>query len=245
MRQSPVLSSFPNTPEAGPFPPPELPGFLGTSDPLRRPDGPPPFLAAFSGSRFPRPSRASPTDARLPFRRAVLTTPVDPMGARWLSLWRAPAPGFFPFGAAFPGLASGRRPHCRFRGLLKLHACYGPPDCSPTIRGLCREVSIGSVTRTHRSPAIESNHQLFVWVLPPLVISPFGAHARPPALPGPYFAGLLGTPFGGNSGLGKVTLISASVRLTHSAACCCLSRLKIWSRTSERSLKVTISALKT
>src|ERR1039457_5781450 len=90
--------------------------------------------------------------------------------------------GFFPIGSAFPGLWSGRRPHCRFRGLLKLYACYGPPDCSPTMRGLCREVSISTVTRAHRSPAIESNHQLFVWVLPPLVISPFGAHQRPPAL---------------------------------------------------------------
>src|SRR5258708_38945447 len=28
------------------------------------------------------------------------------------------------------------------------------------------------------SPAIESNHQLFEWVLPPLVICPFGAHRR-------------------------------------------------------------------
>jgi hypothetical protein len=28
----------------GPFPPPALPGFLGTSGPFRRPDGPPPLL---------------------------------------------------------------------------------------------------------------------------------------------------------------------------------------------------------
>ena len=32
----------------GPFPPPELPGFIGTSDPLRLPDGPPPFLTTFA-----------------------------------------------------------------------------------------------------------------------------------------------------------------------------------------------------
>ena len=91
--------------------------------------------------------------------------------------------GFFPIRSAFPDLAAGRRPHCRFRGLLKLHACYGLPDCSPTIRGLCREVSIRPVTRTNRSPAIESNHQLFEWVLPPLVFSPLGAHTRPSAPP--------------------------------------------------------------
>ena len=86
--------------------------------------------------------------------------------------------GFFPFRAAFSAFAPDRHPHCSFRGLLKLHSHYGPPDCSPTLCGLCREVPISPVTRTHRSPAIESNHQLFEWVLPPLVISPFGAHAK-------------------------------------------------------------------
>ena len=32
----------------GSFPPPALPGFIGTSDPLRRSDGPLPFPAAFA-----------------------------------------------------------------------------------------------------------------------------------------------------------------------------------------------------
>ena len=86
--------------------------------------------------------------------------------------------GLFPIHSAFPALAPGRHPHCTFRGLLKLYTHYGPPDCSPTMRGLCREVSITTVTRANRSPAIESNHQLFEWVLPPLVISPFWAHAE-------------------------------------------------------------------
>ena len=94
--------------------------------------------------------------------------------------------GFFPIHSAIPALAPGRHPHCAFRGLLKLYAYYGPPDCSPTIgarvesalRGLCREVSTCPVTRTNRPPAIESNHQLFECVLPPLVISPFWAHAE-------------------------------------------------------------------
>ena len=89
--------------------------------------------------------------------------------------------GFFPFRAAFSAFAPDRHPHCSFRGLLKLYARYGPPDCSPTLCGLCHEVPISPVTRAHRSPAIESNHQLFEWVLPPLVISPFGAHAKAPA----------------------------------------------------------------
>jgi len=64
--------------------------------------------------------------------------------------------GFFPFRAAFSAFAPDRHPHCYFRGLLKLHTHYGPPDCSPTMGGLCREVPISPVTRTHRSPAIES-----------------------------------------------------------------------------------------
>ena len=38
------------------------------------------------------------------------------------------------------------------------------------------------VSRAGCSPDVESNHQLFEWVLPPLVTSPFGAHARSPAL---------------------------------------------------------------
>jgi hypothetical protein len=88
--------------------------------------------------------------------------------------------GLFPCRAAFSALAPDRHPHYCFRGLLKLHTRYGPPDCSPTMCGLCHEVSISPVFRTHRSPAIESNHQLFEWVLPPLVFSPFGAHAKAP-----------------------------------------------------------------
>src|SRR5258708_6318328 len=87
--------------------------------------------------------------------------------------------GYFPIHTPFPGFATGRRPHCSFRGLLGFHTHYGPPDCLPTIGGLCREVSASTVTRTHRSPAIQSK-----WVLPPLVISPFRAHAKLPAPPG-------------------------------------------------------------
>src|ERR1019366_9175323 len=93
----------------------------------------------------------------------------------WLARSRA---GLFPIRSAFPTHLLGRLPHYRFRGLLELHTHYGLPDCSSTIRGLCREVPASPVPRTHCSPAIESNHQLFEWVLPPLVICPFGAHRR-------------------------------------------------------------------
>jgi len=96
--------------------------------------------------------------------------------------------GFFPIRSAFPGLATGRRPHCRFRGLLELYTRYACQIARPPLRGLCRGVPARPVSRTGRPPAIESNHQLFEWVLPPLGISPFGAHARPPA---PHGAGRL------------------------------------------------------
>jgi len=51
-----VTRSFPpfqTHQKSGPFPPPALPGFLGTSDPFRRPDGPPPLLTTFA-DRSPR-----------------------------------------------------------------------------------------------------------------------------------------------------------------------------------------------
>src|SRR5207253_2055698 len=86
--------------------------------------------------------------------------------------------GLFPIRSAFPNRLLGRLPHCRFRGLLELHTHYGLPGRSSTIRGLCREVPASPVPRTGCSPAIESNHQLFEWVLPPLVICPFGARRR-------------------------------------------------------------------
>jgi hypothetical protein len=69
---------------------------------------------------------------------------------------------------------------CHFRGLLRLHSRYGPRNCLPTMRGLCREAPPRPVTRSERSPAIEPDHQLFEWVLPPLVISPVRAHAKAP-----------------------------------------------------------------
>jgi hypothetical protein len=40
--------------------------------------------------------------------------------------------GFFPIRTACPKNALGRRPHYRFRGLLKLYARYGLQGCSPT-----------------------------------------------------------------------------------------------------------------
>jgi hypothetical protein len=154
---------------------------MGTSDPLRRPDSPPPFLTTFAV----RDSRNHPEPTPLTlitFPTCCAHYPGGPSGCRLVIEIARSRAGYFPIRSAFPDLAAGRRPHCCFRGLLKLHAYYGLPDCSPTIRGLCRGVSVSPVTRTHRPPAIESNHQLFEWVLPPLVFSPLGAHTRSPAV---------------------------------------------------------------
>src|ERR1019366_77513 len=90
--------------------------------------------------------------------------------------------GFFPIRAAFSAFAPDRHPQGSFRGLLNLHTRCGPPDCSPAICGLCREVPISPVTRTHRSPDVAAKHQLFEWVLPSLVIAPLG-HPRKRPMP--------------------------------------------------------------
>jgi len=55
--------------------------------------------------------------------------------------------------AAFPVSQAGRRPRHHFQGRLELHSPYGLPVCSPTLRGLCYEASIRSVTQSNRSLA--------------------------------------------------------------------------------------------
>ena len=59
----------------------------------------------------------------------------------------------FPMDAAFPVTVAGRRPHLAFRGLLRLHSRYGPPDCSTAQGGLCHEASTQPVTQPSRSSA--------------------------------------------------------------------------------------------
>ena len=125
----------------------------------------------------PRPSRASPTDAVLPSWHAVLTTPVVRSVLLVIAMARSRA-GFFRIDSAFPASAPGRRhigPFEACSSFTRVTACQvaRPPFC-----GLCREVPTRPVSHPSRSPAIESNHQLFEWLLPPLVICPFRAHAE-------------------------------------------------------------------
>ncbi len=95
----------------------------------------------------PSPKTGLPRLPGTPFRRAVPTTPADQAGA---------SVDFFPARAAFPKWQEGRHPHCHFRGLLRLHACYGPPDRSAAQGDLCHEASARPVTRQSRSSATGS-----------------------------------------------------------------------------------------
>ncbi len=98
-----------------------------------------------------RPLPSSMTDLpRLPvspFRRAVPTTPADRAGAHV---------DYFPAHAAFPKWQEGQHPHWHFRGLLRLHTRYGPPDRSAAQGGLCHGASALPVTRQSRPSATGS-----------------------------------------------------------------------------------------
>jgi hypothetical protein len=111
--------------KSGSFPPPALPGFVGTTT-----------LSVFRTDRL----LATTLEARPPSvpdlpqllrslsPHAVLNTPVEPTSAFIGASWS---------GAAFPDSQAGRLPRLYFRGLLKLHSRYGLRTCSPAFRGLC------------------------------------------------------------------------------------------------------------
>jgi hypothetical protein len=106
-----------------------------------------------------------------PFRRAVPTTPADRAGAHV---------DCFPAHAAFPKWQEGRHPRCHFRGLLRLHSRYGPPDRSAAPR---QPLSRGSSSCGYPHEPLVSyriNRQLSVWNLPPPVMRAFGALCQEP-----------------------------------------------------------------
>jgi hypothetical protein len=72
----------------------------------------------------------------------------------------------------------GRHPHCHFRGLLRLHTRYGPPDRSAALgRPLSR--GFGTCSCPHEPlVSYRINRQLSGWNLPPLMIRAFGAHCH-------------------------------------------------------------------
>src|SRR3954467_14159803 len=82
-----------------------------------------------------------------------------------------------PTALAFPYTTDGRHPRYSFRGLLELHWCYGLQICSPTLGGLGCEAPMKSVTKLHRSSAIQAYRDLLVRDFHPLVIRAARAHA--------------------------------------------------------------------
>jgi hypothetical protein len=135
-------------------------------DPVRLPSWPMPSATL---RPLPSPLTGLPRLPEPPFRRAVPTTPADQAGAHV---------DCFPARAAFPKWQEGRHPHCHFRGLLRLHSRYGPPDRSVAQR---RPLSRGSSPSGYPAEPLVSyriNRQLSGWNLPPLVIRAFGAHCH-------------------------------------------------------------------
>src|SRR5215831_21266745 len=82
-----------------------------------------------------------------------------------------------PTALAFPYRTDGRHPQYSFRGLLELHWYYGLQICSPTFGGLGCEAPMKSVTKLHRSSAIQASRDLLVRDFHPLVIRAARAHA--------------------------------------------------------------------
>jgi len=99
---------------------------------------------AWRWETLPPTAAGPPMLPEIPFPRAVPNTPVNRIGA---------VVGFFPVRTAFPGMKAGRRSPLHFRGLLRVHSCYGPRDCSTAHGGLGHEASLGPVTRTYCSSA--------------------------------------------------------------------------------------------
>jgi hypothetical protein len=168
---SPITFTSPSSKarqKSGPFPPPALPGFNG---PMTLSDSR--QCRRLQATLRPLPSHRTglPRLLEPPFRRAVPTTPADQAGAHV---------DCFPARAAFPKWQEGRHPHCHFRGLLRLHSRYGPPNRSAAQR---RPLSRGSNPHSYPHEPLVSyriNQQLSGWILPPLMIRAFEAHCHEP-----------------------------------------------------------------
>ena len=124
-RQSPILGTFQSAQKQGPFPPPALPGLngrmaLSDSRPTRRLCG----VGAASPSR----------DGSPPITRITLPTcrAQYPGGSG-----RVPVSNSSPLTRPSP-FPAGRHPHLHFRGLLRLHARYGPLIARPPKAALSR-----------------------------------------------------------------------------------------------------------
>jgi hypothetical protein len=141
---SPRCAPFLNS---GPFPPPELPGFPGTTSLTATPSGPA-CPSRASGWDLASRRMGLPVLQQVPVcRHAVTNTPVGPLDPivqdEGLS-----TPRLSPATAAFPDDWAGRLPHHDFRGLLGVHSRYSLPTRRTAQRYVCLEGSDGFVTST-------------------------------------------------------------------------------------------------
>src|SRR5262249_33338036 len=160
------LAIFESTPEVRVLPSADITQLQRSYDPVRLPPEPSPNRDV-EAATLARDGSPPITRITLPTCRAHY-----PRGSSWCSCRLLPAQ------AAFPKWQEGRHPHCHFRGLLRLHSRYGPPDRSAALGDLCHKAPARAVTRTSRSSANRINRQLSGWNLPPLVIRAFGAHCQ-------------------------------------------------------------------
>ena len=154
----PFLASFESAPEVRARTRPHR-----SYDPVRLPPGPPPES---DGGDATSNRTGLPRLPVLPFQRAVPITPADRTGAGVDGL---------PVRAAFPKVAGGSASALVFRGLLRLHSRYGPPDRSR------RPLSRGFGPASHPAEPLVScrtHRHLSGWNLPPLATPAFGAHAH-------------------------------------------------------------------
>src|SRR6267378_5598021 len=128
------LAFFESIPEVRVLPSTSITRLQRSYYPVRLPPMPPP-----EATLRPLPSHQTglPRLPEPPFQRAVPTTPADRAGA---------LVDCFPAHAAFPKWQEGRHPHCHFRGLLRLHSRYVPPDCSAASSDICNDAPALPVT---------------------------------------------------------------------------------------------------
>ena len=178
-RQSPLLSSFPSSPEARGFPSTgitRLPRYFCPSPTPRWCE-----ILSDPAHRSRPCHHPGPLLLTADYLLGMLcSVPRWPNPCRWLSVWRAPAPGSSGLARPSPlprrvGIHIASFEACS--SFTRVTACQ---LARPPFRGLCRKVPARPVSQPIRSPAIESNHQLFEWVLPPLVIRLFRAYAEAP-----------------------------------------------------------------
>jgi len=133
-------------------------------DPVRLPPWP---LPSATLRTLPSPVTGLPRLPEPPFRRAVPTTRrIERVLLSIASPLMQPSPN-----------EEGRHPHCHFRGLLRLHSRYGPPDRSATQGDLCHEAPAQPVpNRTARQlPDLSTSIRVRS---PSLRIRALGAHCH-------------------------------------------------------------------